>query len=89
MTFYFITKVIGTERLHPALMETDAQTHSQTLGRAKGILKRGGGRPVGARRTKDTRRNLKNQIPLVHRGSWRLNHHPGSVLGIELSPTQI
>jgi hypothetical protein len=40
------------------LMETDAETHSQILDRALGILQKRGGRIIAARRVKDTIRKV-------------------------------
>jgi hypothetical protein len=47
-------------------METDAESHNQTLGRAQGILWKKGGRITGDRWVKDTRRKPTEPTNLVN-----------------------
>ena len=44
------------------LMETDEETHSQTLGRAKGVCRRVGKRIEGAIRVKNTQEDIQSQL---------------------------
>lgn len=71
------------------LMETDVETHSQTLGRAWGILMRGRERSEGARRSRAPQQNLQNQLTWAYRGSQRRNLQPGSLHGSALGPLHI
>jgi hypothetical protein len=65
-------------------METIAETHSQILGRARGIIWKKGGRIGGARGVKDTTRKITESTNLGHKGSQRLEHQPKSMHGTDL-----
>jgi hypothetical protein len=64
-------------------METDAETHSQALGKAQGILQKRTGRILGVRGVKDSTRT-PTESTRAHKGSQRLNQQPGSLHGTGL-----
>ena len=70
-------------------METDAETHSQTIGRAQEVLwKSGEGRIKRARGVKDTTRR-QTQLTWAPWGSQRLNHQPKSMQRLDGGPLHI
>ena len=72
------------------MLETDVETHSQTLGRAWGILrKRGRNDLQEPERSSTETRNLQNQLTRAHRDSQSLSHQPESMHGTDLSPLHI
>ena len=70
-------------------METDAETHSQTLGRAWGILWNRGGWIVGDRGVKDTRRKPTESINLSPYGLIENELPTGSLHGTDLGSLHI
>lgn len=66
-------------------METDADTHSQTVGRSLGILwKRG-----KDWRSRKSQGNIQNQLTCTYSCPQKLNRQTKSIRGIELVPLHI
>jgi hypothetical protein len=57
-------------------METDAETHSQTLSEASGFLQKMGRKDFISQKVKSNTENLQNQLTWAHRGSQRLKYQP-------------
>ena len=69
-----LTRLVLAPNVIQELMEADAETHSQTLGRVRKSLYRDGEkRSVGAKGDKDTIGRLTQSTYLGDRGSQRLN----------------
>ena len=73
-------------------METDEETHSQTLVRAQGVLckswrwRAGLGEPEGPRTPQE---DIQSQLTWDHRNSQSLGHQPGSMQELDLYPQHI
>ena len=74
----FISCWMKAPRSHPEL-ETDAETHEQTLSRAGGVLWKTGLRELKGSRTRPE--DLQSQLTWAHGASQKLNYQPKSWAG--------